>query len=107
MSCLVFSAAKSESASGTRRSNRLSKKDADPQTPQNILRRSLKHKLHEVRKTSRVNADDGQTCCDSLTFDQSTFFADYNQEISARYQKEDRLSGAQKDDHTSPNLTAA
>ncbi|XP_063338089.1 transcriptional regulator ATRX [Pelmatolapia mariae] len=35
------------SSSGTRRSSRLSKKDAGPQTPQEILRRSMRHKLHE------------------------------------------------------------
>ncbi|KAM4524142.1 uncharacterized protein cenpt [Odontesthes bonariensis] len=35
------------STSGVRRSNRQSKKDGDAQTPQNILRRSLKHKIRE------------------------------------------------------------
>ncbi|XP_003458808.2 eukaryotic translation initiation factor 5B [Oreochromis niloticus] len=35
------------SISETRRSSRLSKKDAGPQTPQEILRRSMRHKLHE------------------------------------------------------------
>uniref|UniRef100_UPI0037E8546C enolase-phosphatase E1 n=1 Tax=Semicossyphus pulcher TaxID=241346 RepID=UPI0037E8546C len=35
------------STSGTRRSSRLGNKDAGAQTPQNILRRSLKHKMRE------------------------------------------------------------
>ncbi|XP_072230059.1 uncharacterized protein [Leuresthes tenuis] len=40
--------AQGPSTSGLRRSNRLSKKDGDAQTPQNILRRSLKHKIRET-----------------------------------------------------------
>jgi len=57
MNCLDFSDAQGPSTSGVRRSNRLSKKDDDAQTPQNILRRSLKHKIREVNKKSRVFAD--------------------------------------------------
>ncbi|XP_071319378.1 centromere protein T [Trachinotus anak] len=44
---ITRSASKVQSTSGTRRSNRLSKKDAGAQTPQDILRRSLKHKIRE------------------------------------------------------------
>ncbi|XP_044035223.1 uncharacterized protein cenpt [Siniperca chuatsi] len=44
---ITRSASNAPSISGTRRSSRLSKKDAGPQTPQDILRRSLKHKVHE------------------------------------------------------------
>ncbi|XP_071383805.1 centromere protein T isoform X2 [Centroberyx affinis] len=41
------------SSSGTRRSDRLSRKDAGAQTPQQILRRSLKHKIRE--SASRIS----------------------------------------------------
>ncbi|XP_023258220.1 centromere protein T [Seriola lalandi dorsalis] len=44
---ITRSASKVQSTSGTRRSNRLSKKDAGARTPQDILRRSLKHKMRE------------------------------------------------------------
>ncbi|XP_039991447.1 uncharacterized protein cenpt isoform X2 [Xiphias gladius] len=44
---ITRSASTLQSTSGTRRSNRLSKKDAGAQTPQDILRRSLKHKIRE------------------------------------------------------------
>ncbi|XP_040923243.1 uncharacterized protein cenpt isoform X2 [Toxotes jaculatrix] len=44
---ITRSASNVQSASGIRRSNRLSKKDAGAQTPQDILRRSLKHKVRE------------------------------------------------------------
>ncbi|XP_067432967.1 centromere protein T isoform X1 [Thunnus thynnus] len=42
---------KKAASSGTRRSARLSKKDAGGQTPQDILRRSLKHKIRESIST--------------------------------------------------------
>ncbi|KAF0025412.1 hypothetical protein F2P81_022293 [Scophthalmus maximus] len=44
---ITRSTSKVQSTSGTRRSSRLSKKDAGAQTPQDILRRSLKHKVRE------------------------------------------------------------
>ncbi|KAI3364842.1 hypothetical protein L3Q82_001031 [Scortum barcoo] len=44
---ITRSASKAQSTSVTRRSSRLGQKDAGAQTPQNILRRSLKHKLRE------------------------------------------------------------
>ncbi|XP_038591479.1 centromere protein T [Micropterus salmoides] len=44
---ITRSASNAPSTSATRRSSRLSKKDAGPKTPKDILRRSLKHKLHE------------------------------------------------------------
>ncbi|XP_053197950.1 centromere protein T [Scomber japonicus] len=44
---ITRSTSKTQSTSEIRRSARLSKKDAGGQTPQDILRRSLKHKLHE------------------------------------------------------------
>ncbi|XP_049419116.1 retinitis pigmentosa 1-like 1 protein isoform X1 [Epinephelus fuscoguttatus] len=44
---ITRSASKTQRSSTTRSSNRLSKKDAGAQTPQDILRRSLRHKLRE------------------------------------------------------------
>ncbi|XP_053269212.1 centromere protein T [Pleuronectes platessa] len=44
---ITRSAAKELSASETRRSSRLSRRDAGAQTPQDILRRSLKHNMRE------------------------------------------------------------
>ncbi|XP_058477976.1 centromere protein T isoform X2 [Solea solea] len=44
---ITRSASKAQSPSGKRRSSRLSKKDAGAQTPQEIMRRSMKHKLRE------------------------------------------------------------
>ncbi|XP_008281804.1 centromere protein T [Stegastes partitus] len=44
---ITSSVSQGASGSGTRRSDRLSKKNAGPQTPQDILRRSLKHKMRE------------------------------------------------------------
>ncbi|XP_022056124.2 centromere protein T isoform X1 [Acanthochromis polyacanthus] len=47
LSCLDSSVSRGASSSGTRQSARLRKKNAGPQTPQDILRRSLKHKIRE------------------------------------------------------------
>ncbi|XP_035853676.1 pinin isoform X2 [Sander lucioperca] len=44
---ITRSACKTQSSSATRSSNRLSRKDAGAQTPQDILRRSLRHKIRE------------------------------------------------------------
>uniref|UniRef100_A0A3Q1C2J1 CENP-T/Histone H4 histone fold domain-containing protein n=1 Tax=Amphiprion ocellaris TaxID=80972 RepID=A0A3Q1C2J1_AMPOC len=44
---ITSSVSRRASSSGTRQSARLRKKNAGPQTPQDILRRSLKHKIHE------------------------------------------------------------
>ncbi|MEQ2281652.1 hypothetical protein AMECASPLE_032661 [Ameca splendens] len=44
---LSRSASQEPSGSGLRRSSRFRRKDAEPQTPQIILRRSLRHNLHE------------------------------------------------------------
>ncbi|MED6246677.1 hypothetical protein ATANTOWER_021818, partial [Ataeniobius toweri] len=44
---LSRSASQEPSDSGLRRSSRFRRKDAEPQTPQIILRRSLRHNLHE------------------------------------------------------------
>ncbi|XP_037611986.1 histone acetyltransferase KAT6A isoform X3 [Sebastes umbrosus] len=44
---ITRSASKPQSTSTNRRSKRLSKKDAGPSTPQDILRRSLRHKMRE------------------------------------------------------------
>ncbi|XP_034717010.1 centromere protein T [Etheostoma cragini] len=44
---LTRSASKTATSSATRSSNRLSSRDAGAQTPQDILRRSLRHKIHE------------------------------------------------------------
>ncbi|KAG7507953.1 centromere protein T [Solea senegalensis] len=44
---ITRSVSKAQSPSGKRRSSRLSKKDAGAQTPQEIMRRSMKHKLRE------------------------------------------------------------
>ncbi len=67
-SCFVFSASKAQRTSAT---NRLGNKDAGAQTPKDILRRSLRNKIREVRKTSRVHADDG-CAVESLKADPST-----------------------------------
>ncbi|KAF1373886.1 hypothetical protein PFLUV_G00243580 [Perca fluviatilis] len=44
---ITRSASKPQSSSATRTSNRLSRNDAGAQTPQDILRRSLRHKIRE------------------------------------------------------------
>lgn len=65
----------------------------------------MRHKIREVRKTSRVNADDGYVVV-PLKSHPSTSFLEYNEEIPACYKKEDRLSRDQKDKHTWPTLDA-
>lgn len=55
MICFVSSASKPQSP---RRSSRLNK-NAGAQTPQDILRRSLRNNIREVRKRRRADADDG------------------------------------------------
>ncbi|XP_071767714.2 uncharacterized protein cenpt [Centroberyx gerrardi] len=47
------SSSQTQSSSSVRRSNRLSRKDAGAQTPQQILRKSLKHKIRE--SASRIS----------------------------------------------------
>ncbi|XP_032358323.1 centromere protein T isoform X2 [Etheostoma spectabile] len=44
---ITRSASKTATSSATRSSNRLSRREAGAQTPQDILRRSLRHKIHE------------------------------------------------------------
>lgn len=78
---VVFSVKNAQSPSTTRRS-RLSNKDAVGQTPQDMLRRSLRQKMREVRRS--VNTDHTNPL---FEVDFCVFSKEYNKKIITLHRK--------------------